>query len=83
MAVALHGAFLALDASVPIPVLALLVPGTSPYRPLWVGLGVVARELMLLIHLSFRFAQAHRREVAGGGCTTRPSSSSAPRPSTA
>ena len=54
MAVALHGAFLALDASVPIPVVALLVPGTSPYRPLWVGLGVVAAELMLLIHLSFR-----------------------------
>ena len=31
MAVALHGAFLALDTSVPIPVVALLVPGTSPF----------------------------------------------------
>ena len=55
MAVALHGAFLALDTSVPIPVVALLVPGTSPYRPLWVALGVLGAELMLLIHLSFRF----------------------------
>lgn len=55
MAVALHGAFLALDASVPIPVVALLIPGTSPYRPLWVALGVLGAELMLLIHLSFRF----------------------------
>jgi methionine sulfoxide reductase heme-binding subunit len=55
MAVALHGIFLALDKSVPIPIVALLVPGTSPYRPLWVALGVLGAELMLLIHLSFRF----------------------------
>lgn len=55
MAVALHGVFLALDTSVPIPVVALLVPGTSPYRPLWVAFGVLGAELMLLIHLSFRF----------------------------
>jgi sulfoxide reductase heme-binding subunit YedZ len=55
MAVALHGIFLALDTSVPIPVVALLVPGTSPYRPLWVALGVLGGELMLAIHLSFRF----------------------------
>ena len=55
MAVGLHGVFLALDTSVRIPVLALLVPGTSPYRPLWVGLGVAGAELMLLVHLSFRF----------------------------
>ena len=44
-----------LDVAVPIPVVALVVPGASPYRPLWVGAGVVAAELMLLIHLSFRF----------------------------
>ena len=54
MAVGLHGVFLALDTSVRIPVLALLVPGASPYRPLWVGSGVAAAELMLLVHLSFR-----------------------------
>jgi methionine sulfoxide reductase heme-binding subunit len=55
MAVALHGIFLALDTSVPIPIVALLVPGTSPYRPLWVAFGVLGAELMLLIHFSFRF----------------------------
>jgi predicted ferric reductase len=55
MAVALHGVFLALDTSVRIPVLALVVPGASPYRPLWVGAGVAAAEVMLLVHLSFRF----------------------------
>jgi sulfoxide reductase heme-binding subunit YedZ len=55
MAVGLHGIFLTLDTSVPIPITALLVPGTSPYRPLWVAAGVLAGELMLLVHLSFRF----------------------------
>lgn len=55
MAVALHGVFLVLDTSVQIPILALFVPGTSPYRPLWVALGVLGAEMMLLIHLSFRF----------------------------
>lgn len=54
MAVGLHGALLTLDTAVPIPVTALLVPGTSPYRPLWVAAGVLAAELMLLVHLSFR-----------------------------
>jgi methionine sulfoxide reductase heme-binding subunit len=55
MAVCLHGVLLALDTSVRIPPVALLVPGASPYRPVWVGLGVGAAELMLLVHLSFRF----------------------------
>ena len=55
MAVGLHGLLLTLDTSVPIPLTALLVPGTSPYRPLWVAAGVLAAELMLLVHLSFRF----------------------------
>ena len=32
---------------------ALLVPGSSPYRPAAVAAGVVAAELMLLIYLSF------------------------------
>ena len=58
LAVGMHGLFLALDASVPIPVAALVLPGVSPYRPLWTGAGVVAAELMLLIHLSFRFRRA-------------------------
>lgn len=55
MAVGLHGLLLTLDTSVPIPLTALLVPGTSPYRPVWVAAGVLAAELMLLVHLSFRF----------------------------
>ena len=52
-ALALHGATLLLDKAVHIPVVALLVPGLSPYRPLAVGIGVLAAELMLVVYASF------------------------------
>ncbi len=55
MAVALHGIALVLDSTVEISLQALVVPGLVPYRPLWTGVGVAAAELMLLIHLSFRY----------------------------
>lgn len=51
---ALHGAALLLDRTVQIAPVTLVVPGLSPYRPLAVGLGVVAGELMLLVYASFR-----------------------------
>jgi methionine sulfoxide reductase heme-binding subunit len=53
-ATAAHGAFLVADTAVDITPLALVVPGLVPYRPLWTGIGVVAAELALLVHLSFR-----------------------------
>jgi len=52
-AVALHAAALVLDTTVHISLLALVVPGVSPYRPLAVGLGVVACELAALLAVSF------------------------------
>jgi DMSO/TMAO reductase YedYZ heme-binding membrane subunit len=52
-AVAFHGATLMLDRTLRIPLTGLFVPGTSPYRPLGVALGVVAAELMLLVVVSF------------------------------
>lgn len=52
-ALALHGAALVADATVTITPLALLVPGLSPYRPVWTGVGVVAGELMALVTASF------------------------------
>jgi sulfoxide reductase heme-binding subunit YedZ len=54
-ATAAHGVFLVLDTAVDISPLALVVPGLVPYRPVWTGIGVVAAELALLVHLSFRF----------------------------
>jgi sulfoxide reductase heme-binding subunit YedZ len=52
-AVAMHGLALTLDQTVRMPLAALLVPGLSPYRPLAVGVGVLAAELMVLIYASF------------------------------
>jgi len=52
-AVAAHGLVLTLDQTVKMPPVGLLVPGLSPYRPLAVGVGVVAAELMVLIYASF------------------------------
>jgi len=49
----LHGLALALDSTVRLAPAALLVPGLSPYRPLAVGLGVLAAELAALIVVSF------------------------------
>ena len=52
-AIAAHGVALALDRSVDIRLADLLIPGTSPYRPVWTALGVVAAELTALIIVSF------------------------------
>jgi sulfoxide reductase heme-binding subunit YedZ len=54
-ALVLHGVSLLADKSVKMPVLGLLVPGLSPYRPLAVGIGVLAAELMVLVYASFSF----------------------------
>lgn len=50
---ALHGVTIVLDKAVQIPLVALVVPGASPYRPVAVGVGVLAAELMLLVYASF------------------------------
>lgn len=60
-AIALHGTALVLDSTVKISPAALVVPGLSPYRPLWTALGVLAAELMVLVYLSF----ALRRRIGG------------------
>jgi sulfoxide reductase heme-binding subunit YedZ len=52
-ALAAHGISLVLDTTVHMPILGLLVPGRSPYRPLAVGIGVLAGELMLVVYASF------------------------------
>jgi sulfoxide reductase heme-binding subunit YedZ len=52
-AIAVHGLTLVLDSTVHIGLGALLVPGLSAYRPVAVGLGVAAAELMVLVSVSF------------------------------
>jgi methionine sulfoxide reductase heme-binding subunit len=52
-AIGLHGAALLLDRTIRLTPAALLVPGASPYRPLAVGIGVLAAELMVVVYASF------------------------------
>lgn len=53
LAIGVHGVALVYDTSIRIDLLGLLVPGRIPYRPLWVGSGVVAAELTVLVYVSF------------------------------
>jgi sulfoxide reductase heme-binding subunit YedZ len=52
-ALVIHASSLALDTTQRIPVRALFIPGLSPYRPLWVGIGVLTAELMVIVYASF------------------------------
>jgi sulfoxide reductase heme-binding subunit YedZ len=50
---AIHATTLVLDTTVPLSIWAVFVPGLSSYRPLWVSVGVLTAELMLIIYASF------------------------------
>jgi sulfoxide reductase heme-binding subunit YedZ len=60
--IALHGASLLLDSVVPIGLGQELVPFTSTYRPLAVGLGICAMELIAAVGVS----NALRRRIPRG-----------------
>lgn len=47
--VAIHVVTIAIDSWLPFTIGSLVVPFVSRYRPLWVGLGVVAAELLLAL----------------------------------
>jgi len=49
----LHIAVLTADRYLPFTVAQLLVPFLSPYRPLWVGIGVLTFYLLLLVTVTF------------------------------
>jgi predicted ferric reductase len=50
---ALHGGVLLLDRYLPFTLTHVLVPFASPYRPVWVGIGVIAFYLSLLVSVTF------------------------------
>jgi predicted ferric reductase len=56
----LHAAALLVDSYLPFSITSLLVPGTAPYRPLAVALGVVAAELLVALAI----ANHYRRELS-------------------
>ena len=51
--IVVHIVTLVLDSTIEIGLGAVLVPGLSPYKPLWTGLGVLAAELTVLVIVSF------------------------------
>jgi predicted ferric reductase len=53
--IVLHGGALLLDGYLPFSLGQLLVPGTAPYRPLPVALGVVAAELLAALAIANRY----------------------------
>lgn len=55
---ALHVSVLLLDHYLPFSVTQVLVPFTSTYRPLWVGIGVISLYLTLLVTVTFYIRRA-------------------------
>ena len=60
--IAVHVVLLLVDKQAKLSLTTVLVPFASSYRPLWVGLGIVAGELLVAIAVSNRFRKrlAHR-----------------------
>ena len=50
---ALHGGVLLADRYLPFTLTQLLVPFAAPYRPVWVGFGVIGLYLSLLVTVTF------------------------------
>jgi methionine sulfoxide reductase heme-binding subunit len=53
--ISLHVLTLFVDSYMPFSLTQLVVPGTSPYRPLSTALGVVAAELLLALAITNRY----------------------------
>lgn len=51
----LHVLVLLADKYLPFSVAQLLVPFLDPYRPIWVGIGIIAFYLVLLVTVTFYF----------------------------
>lgn len=51
--VSLHVLVLLADRYLPFSIAAILVPFSAPYRPLWVGIGVIGFYLTLLVTITF------------------------------
>lgn len=51
--VLLHSSILMADKYLPYTLVQLLVPFLSPYRPVWVGLGVIGAYLSMLVTVTF------------------------------
>src|SRR5438034_8370845 len=55
--VTIHVVAIAIDSYLPFTLAQVVVPFTDRYRPLWVGLGIVAAELLLALAVTNRYRQ--------------------------
>ena len=53
--IGIHVVAIAVDSFLPFSLTQLFVPFTSPYRPLWTGLGIAAMELLLALAITNRY----------------------------
>ena len=58
--VAIHVVTVAIDSWLPFSLSSLVVPFTTRYRPVWVGLGVVAAELLLALAVTNHYRRRLR-----------------------
>jgi hypothetical protein len=49
----LHAIVLMLDKVAPMSLVEILVPFASNYRPLWIGIGIIAFDLSILVTVTF------------------------------
>ena len=56
--IVIHVGALLFDSYLPFSLTSLVIPGTAPYRPLSVALGVVAAELLAALALTNRYRKA-------------------------
>lgn len=78
--VSIHVVTVAIDSWLPFSIASIVVPFTSRYKPIWVGLGIVAAELLLALavtnrlrnrRISYRFwRRAHYLNFAVWGTAT-------------
>jgi sulfoxide reductase heme-binding subunit YedZ len=61
--VAIHVIAIAIDAWLPFSLQALVVPFMSRYRPVWVGLGVAAAELLIALAVTNHYRRKMRYRV--------------------
>lgn len=54
----IHVVTIAIDAWLPFSIASIVVPFTSAYKPLWVGFGIVAAELLLALAITNRLRNA-------------------------
>jgi methionine sulfoxide reductase heme-binding subunit len=54
----IHIVTIAIDAWLPFSIASIIVPFTSTYKPLWVGLGIVAAELLLALAVTNKLRNA-------------------------